>query len=384
MAQINFEKGYFITNDNEKVDCLIRNVDWKNNPKKFDYRFTEKGEIRTEGISNVKGFGIIGFSKYLRKTVSIDRSSESTSHLSYEREPEWSVEEVFLKTLIEGKRSLFQFEKGNMIRFFYRLESDTIIQLISKKYLYLPTIANGPAFVVKTNNDFKQYLFLNINCQDKSAKEFKNLKYRVKELSTYFREENICLGGDENEPALNVKDERLHLKLALGVNFPALIIKNPDIKFGTETNLRFGIEGEQKLPFNNDKWGLLFEVVYQRYKSVEEKPTNSLSLIEANVNIKYLELGTGFRHYFYLNDHSSVFLNLMGIAELNIKNKINSLQRRFEMKKLSAGLAVGIGTKYKNFSIEYRYYNKRNNVETFFETTSKFNRSSIILGYTIF
>lgn len=28
-AQINYEEGYFITNDNQKQACLIKNIDWK-------------------------------------------------------------------------------------------------------------------------------------------------------------------------------------------------------------------------------------------------------------------------------------------------------------------------------------------------------------------
>lgn len=41
-AQINFEKGYFISNDNEKIECLIKSIDWKNNPTEFKYKLNEK------------------------------------------------------------------------------------------------------------------------------------------------------------------------------------------------------------------------------------------------------------------------------------------------------------------------------------------------------
>jgi hypothetical protein len=35
LAQIDFESGYFIREPDEKVQCLIRNVDWKNNPQRI-------------------------------------------------------------------------------------------------------------------------------------------------------------------------------------------------------------------------------------------------------------------------------------------------------------------------------------------------------------
>ena len=40
-AQISFEKGYYIDNSNQKVDCLIKNVDWKNNPTSFEYKLSD-------------------------------------------------------------------------------------------------------------------------------------------------------------------------------------------------------------------------------------------------------------------------------------------------------------------------------------------------------
>ena len=35
-SQINFDKGYFINDSNQKVDCLIKNIDWKNNPTEIE------------------------------------------------------------------------------------------------------------------------------------------------------------------------------------------------------------------------------------------------------------------------------------------------------------------------------------------------------------
>ena len=42
-TQIRFEKGYFITNYGKRIDCFIKDIDWKNNPTKFDYKLNEEG-----------------------------------------------------------------------------------------------------------------------------------------------------------------------------------------------------------------------------------------------------------------------------------------------------------------------------------------------------
>lgn len=57
-AQISFEKGYFITNAGEKIDCLIKNIDWKNNPVDFEYQLVQNGTLMNENIKSVQEFGI--------------------------------------------------------------------------------------------------------------------------------------------------------------------------------------------------------------------------------------------------------------------------------------------------------------------------------------
>lgn len=52
-AQIRFEPGYFIDTANQKTECFIKNVDWKNNPTRFDYKLSENGELKTAEISKV-------------------------------------------------------------------------------------------------------------------------------------------------------------------------------------------------------------------------------------------------------------------------------------------------------------------------------------------
>ena len=59
-GQIRFEKGYFITNENQRTECLIKNVDWKNNPHEFLYKLKDRKETQKGTIQSVKEFGIYG------------------------------------------------------------------------------------------------------------------------------------------------------------------------------------------------------------------------------------------------------------------------------------------------------------------------------------
>jgi hypothetical protein len=150
-AQITFEKCYFISNSNEKVNCLIKNNDWKLNPSEIKYKLSENSEAKTAYLKGVKEFGFFGDAKYVRRNIKIDRSSSNINNLSKQRNPVFKEEQIFLKLLIEGEASLYIYEDIGLKRYFYNINSSNIEQLVFKSYV---TDKNQ----IKKNNLFKQHL----------------------------------------------------------------------------------------------------------------------------------------------------------------------------------------------------------------------------------
>jgi len=64
-AQTHFEKGYVVTNDNQRLECLIKNKDWFSNPKSIEYKLNAGDSILTGNLDNLKEFGITGMSTYI-------------------------------------------------------------------------------------------------------------------------------------------------------------------------------------------------------------------------------------------------------------------------------------------------------------------------------
>jgi hypothetical protein len=86
-SQIVFENGYFINESNQKIDCLIKNIDWEYNPGKFEYKLLQDDFVRTAEIQDVNEFGIYGVSKYIKAKVKIDRSGNELDKMDYEKNP---------------------------------------------------------------------------------------------------------------------------------------------------------------------------------------------------------------------------------------------------------------------------------------------------------
>lgn len=160
-AQISFEKGHFINNNGERINCLIKNIDWKNNPIDFKFQYTKNSEINTATIELVKEFEITNGAKYQRYTVNLDRSpnylNNDIEDLTYDRNPLFNKEQIFLKVLVEGQASLYQFEDGNIIRFFYKVDNSNPEQLVFKNF-------RTPQNEVGENNLFRQQLLNTLKC----------------------------------------------------------------------------------------------------------------------------------------------------------------------------------------------------------------------------
>ena len=72
-----FDQGFFIDENNQRVNCQIKAFDWVNNPTQFEYKLSTDEPVKTATMKLVKEFGVDGKSKYIRANVNVDRSSKS-------------------------------------------------------------------------------------------------------------------------------------------------------------------------------------------------------------------------------------------------------------------------------------------------------------------
>ncbi|WP_100610654.1 porin family protein [Confluentibacter lentus] len=387
-SQISFEKGYYIDNSNQKIDCLIKNVDWKNNPTEFEYKLSDDSETEKLDINSVKEFSIFEQSKYVRAKVNIERSiSNSTNALGTSGEPVFNEEELFLKVLIEGKSNLYSFSDGNLTKYFFNVDGSTIEQLIFIKY----KTENSD---IKLNQYYKQQLWLNLKCNDISMDDVNNIDFNKNDLINIFEKYNKCNQSEFVNYQSKEKGDMFNLSLRPRLNNSSLEIQTfypastlYAIDFGNNLNFGFGIELELILPFNKNKWGITIEPTYQNFKSEKRKSQT----IIANVDYKSIEIPVGVRHYFFLNNKSKIFINGLFTIDLLFKSKLEYKRENGvteDSLQLSNGsnLAFGIGCKYSNkYILELRHQTSRDILENYVNRKSSYNNSlSIIFGYTIF
>lgn len=391
-AQVIFESGYLINQSNQKINCLIKNVDWKNNPTEFEYKINNSSPSQWANIETIKEFGIDSVSKYIRATVKIDQSSDIVEDLSFERNPDYKEEQVFLKVLIEGKASLYCYINGNLKRFFYKLGGSEIEQLVYKRYIKESKII--------PNNYYKQQIINNLKCSAIKINLVEQINYSERDLKKIILKYNKCTNSGNSINFSKEKKDFFHLSLKTGLNYSTLQIHNnvsgySDTNFGNIICFRFGAETEITLPYNKNKWNIIFEPSFQSSKKEvsEEWSYNPGTILVSTFNYKSIEFLIGIRHSFYLDNNSKIFLNVSYIPVFSINSSIELL-RKYESSilnheeleiKTRNNLSLGAGYKYNDkYSIELRYFTNLDIMSEYSQWNSDYRTISLIIGYTLF
>ncbi|MAE87782.1 MAG: hypothetical protein CMB80_33920 [Flammeovirgaceae bacterium] len=393
LAQTNFDKGYYITESNERVECLIKNLDWLFNPSEILAKPDELSEPILFTVNDIKEFGIYGHSRYLKETVSIDKSKNVLGELNKDRSPNFEREKLFLKVLLEGKATLYQYEESNLKRFFFSLEGkDTVEQLVQKNY-------DAGNSMIGENNQFRQQLMVNVNCSELNNISFASIRYDEADLLKLFKQYNICEKHSFELYKSENKNKTFRLSIRPGIFSGLMNFQNSVTEWYNNVDnqgigYRLGIEVTNLLPFNNNKWEILMEPTFQQFKSTYhyDLDDDRNITVESKVNYHSLELPIGLRHSFFLSNDLRLWLDAAIIQ--NIPFKYSSYvhfvsqknqprtTRDFELKNRFK-LAAGLGVSYKNkLSIQSRYQigrtlNNYANYEAFY------SKLEFILGYTL-
>lgn len=385
LSQNDYESGYIIQTNGQRLDCLIKNEDWKGSPTTFNYKLLENGEVKIGNTSNIKEFGSGENFKYIVETLLVEQSSNNVGSLTDNRTPILKEETLFLKVLIEGESSLYFTMKDNNNRFFYKMKEGEIEQLIYKRFVTFNR-------EIAENNGYKQQLATDFVCSTMQIESFNKLEYKQAKLINLFEKYNVCVNSEaivyEN------KDFKYGFNLSVrpGVTFGSVYISAPGnekLNFESKTGFRIGLEAEYILPFNSGKWSLFMEPSYKSFKSETEKAINqgfptmqNTTLI--TVDYKSIELPIGGRYYMFLNKESAFFINAAVIIDLSTldssisSSNENSYNLDFHT---DATFAYGVGFKFKNtYSIEARYQSPRNLID-YVNVTAPYKSFSLIAGY---
>lgn len=386
-AQIRYEKGYVIRENESTNDVFIKNEGWKNNPSEISAKTSEESEPFVLKITEIREFGINGEIKYVRATVPVGRIGNKIEDLDKTSDFKTEDETVLLKVLAEGDANLYQLQMNGEKLYFFSINGSEIEPLIYKKYLPLRSIK------IHENNHFRQQLYNQLQCAAIDADKFQNLRYTENDFIKIFEKYNKC--KNENYTGLTARNNEpnFHLSIRPGVRFDQLKMEtfttNREMEFDQKASLVAGLQAEFVLPFQKNKWSILAETYYHSYSGEAVFPSGNANLPDGSLEVDYkaIALGLGVRHSFFLTSNSKLFLNASVSADFSLGSEMNfetvyDTYSDFDFEKVEPVFVLGGGYSFKKWSFEGRFDFPHPLADK--ELSTEFSGFSFLIGYQIF
>lgn len=392
-SQITYDKGYFIKDSGEKVECFIKNLGWLNSPASLEYKLSENTAPILISTKNVKEFGIKNYLKFEKFSVDINQSSNKVRRLDDKREPVYKNETVLLKYELESNDvSLLTYTKHNVLKFFLK-KGNKVSELVYKVYEINNIILKNPLY--------KRQLFYNLKCNDFNLHQIDRARYKSKEFEKIVKNYYKCKGEDYIEYGIKKvnKNEqeisRLNVFIRPNVNFTALSVKDDRITsrnfdFSNKTTFGFEAEIEYILPYNRNKWSIFLNPSFLSYNNrkndVDIFNNNPLlPPIDIEVTLNTLEIPVGIKHHMYVNNTNKLNIGLSYAFNFDMDSKFDFIRENYDDLEVntSGNLMLTLGYTFKNkFDVNVKI---RSDKDLFKNSswTSSLNIYSLSIGYNL-
>ncbi|MEA1898321.1 MAG: hypothetical protein U9N53_11750 [Bacteroidota bacterium] len=382
-SQKDYKQAYFINNDNEKIDCYIKDMDVRDNPTGFEYIPRTKSESYTANISTVKVFQIGTTKKYIRFSGKIDRTSVSLDNVDDNRNPVWSDEVIFLKTLVEGEASLYVYREGNLVRYFYKSSSSKPIEQLVFKHYRVEALTMG------SNKYYQQQLFNNIRIYEMDLKDYETIEYKESELIEYFLNYNNSKGVSSIRYKTLKDRESFNLKVVGGFSLAAEFKAENDVIdreliFDPFFSFTIGLEAEYILPFWKNRFSLFFNPAFVYFKG-EEEITRVFLTIENTylyeINYAAIDLPFGFRYYAFINNQSKAFIDLAFVTGLYLNSEITMDSSEYLNLQGANNFRLGAGYSIGKHSLSLNFDYNKDLLGDYPTWDSSYNRLTLMFKY---
>lgn len=386
-SQNKFEKGYYIDNLSNKINCFIKNYDWRKNPDSFEIRDSNSSKITIISIADAKEVEIFNKVKFIRESLAMETSTDNIQNLSTVADLKFITKTIFLKIIIEGKNSLYKYESSDIpTRFFIKSSNNLIDWLVFKKYFN--SEQNG---AIVLNQSYKKQLYINANCSGITIDDVQKVKYDLADLKDFFTKINICQGEPVAASYQEIKVQyRFQPMVVLNNSGISLDFKNGNVSgkydFTKQYNIAFGAAFEILLPFNNFNWSVFAEPTYNSYKGnitiIKEFSVNPNYAV--SVNYTFIQLPLGIRRNFYVNKTSNFYVD----AALNLKTGIGksavTIEREetIDLALTSLNFKLGAGFKFKKVVLGADYFTESQISGTVKDQNVLFNNIALTLRYS--
>jgi hypothetical protein len=376
-AQQNFQSGSVVTLAGETLTGEIDYKNWQRTPETIRFRKGASSTAVDYGVNDITSFTVSN-ETYKRGVVEIIGREDVINKLRFEDEYPSKSDTVFLRTLVSGPKSLYNYT-DNVEHFYITNEEGKFELLVYKKFKKIVerdvkinyndemlTIVTLKTYISQLSNYFS-------NC----SKVNDDLKYRAADLRKAFMSYYDC-AGSKAELIQDKEEEKFEFVLLAGV-------ANTSFNASTESDQMVGRVGYSKsndvtagvavdivFPRQRGRVSFTNELMYSSYKTkgVYHYTVNPFIFDDYTYEFQYsyVKLNNMLRYKFLANNYI-IFINGgvsngIVIKEVNrftqertangVKSTAKTGKAFEDTRKWELGILAGAGVRVKRASLELR------------------------------
>lgn len=383
-AQAQFEPGYTVSYRGDTLNCWIKNEGWRNSPVSVSIRRTENGPEEQVNCHQIQAFGIGEEVFYRAESLFVDVSATSLQSLSFQREPEWKPDTLFIQQLVDGPANLFVYRKKGVNKYFFKVDTDTLAQLVYKKYQTVDgTFLENRAFALQLGSRLK--------CGESQLVDIERIEYTEKPILAAFEAYNACVGGQVILRPSGGQN-KFHIQVLAGLDVHRYRVlsayrSSGNLALKNQPSFRLGMEGEMVFAFKRSQWAATGEVGFHYFRNQEGIPAIPPAQFFGDITVRYHALETlmGIRRYFDLPGETRLFVSAFGLLDWNFKSSI-AIGAASDKAMLNGSYTwgAGLGIRRGKWGGEIRIYDYRvlfENVPIFWD--QRLYKASAVFSYRL-
>ncbi|MBU1008953.1 MAG: PorT family protein [Bacteroidetes bacterium] len=395
-AQENYEPGYVISQSGDTLFGYIDYRNWEASPEKIGFVLMPGGDKNYYSPVNIRQFGVHN-EIYISAEVEIEISRDITADLEEFAPVKLRTERGFLQALVLGPKSLFFYKNLADKAQYYIWQNGAYELLVYKRYL----LRQDESTSIQVNRKYIAQLALYFQDCPGMKTLPDDLAYNEKNLTQVFTDYYACV---DQQAGYEKKADKLGVEFGLvaGVSFTNLKFKgDPDYLPGTDytqsVNFVAGISLNLVLPRNQQRWSVFNDLSYVAFEVSGQvvEYTNPQRYITTATTIGYNSLKlTDLLRYTFPVGKASIFVNAgfsnsIAIQATNEKTTVSMFygtetidhgKAVEKSRKHEQSLVFGLGSRYKNWSVEYRL-ERGNGMSSSVGLSSATTRNVLVAGF---
>ena len=395
-GQQNYQPAKVTTLAGDTLRGYINDRGWDQNPRVVSFKTDLQASEQLFHPLDIKGFSVSN-ERYAGAKVNIEVSSQDLDKLSPTPTPSLQADTAFLRALVSGAKSLYQYKKVNTSIYFYIQQGNSFDLLVYKRY---KRPGEGPV-EVKNNNTFQTQLELYLPDCPTTTRRLKATRYSASSLQHVFADYYACTSRPVTFPLR--RKNRNQLGILAGISRATLVFSDPTnpayptFDSYTHTGPTGGLYYYVPLPGTLGHFSVNNDVIFTSFKGSGSRKnvvsTSEYSTTTFSLELAYLKLNTLLRFTqpvgagtIFINAGISNAYAMQLKSEKSVRQQFYSTERTTTSelfpnpRRYEQGLVAGVGASFKKLSAEARYETS-NGFLVYYDLGSAVGRYSLLVGY---